>query len=132
MVVVGFVVFNPRVFAHASAMVLDIMAWLRHMQSPDRRADTLLPIVYTGIGGSVLHLRDEIGLPLLGSMLAGLAYATAKYSRRVAPFLLVGFSHLLIYPFYQASYFISTAYPVLLLLTACGLVSGVDNAVVNG
>ena len=126
MVGVGFVVFNPRVFTHAPTMVLDLMGMVRHMQSPDRRADTLLPMVYAGIGGSVLHLRDEIGLPLLGSMLAGLAYATAKYSRRLAPFLLVGYSHLLIYPFYQASYFISTAYPVLLLLASYGLVSGVD------
>lgn len=126
MVVVGFLLFNPRVFAHAPILVLDFMAWLRQMQPTDQRADLWLPIRYAGMGGSVLHLRDEIGLPLLFSMLAGLAHATAKYSHRIAPFLLVGFSHLIIYPFYQASYFISTAYPVLLLLAAGGLVSGVD------
>ena len=126
MVVVGFVLFNPRVFAHAPILVLDFMAWLRQLHPTDQRADHLLLFVYGGLGGGVLPLRDEIGLPLLCSMLAGLAYATAKYSRRIAPFLLVGFSHLLIYPFYQASYFISTAYPVLVLLAACGLVSEVD------
>ena len=125
-VVVGFVLFNPRVFAHAPILVLDFMAWLRQLHPTDQRADHLLLFVYGGLGGGVLPLRDEIGLPLLCSMLAGLAYATAKYSRRIAPFLLVGFSHLLIYPFYQASYFISTAYPVLVLLAACGLVSEVD------
>lgn len=127
MVFVGFLIFNPRFFAHAPTMVLETMAMLRHMQSPDRRADTLLTIVYTGFYGSVLHLRDEIGLPMLGSMLAGLVYAAASYSRRNAPYIFIGGLYLLIFPLYRASYFISTAYPVLVLLASHGIVLGLEN-----
>ena len=127
MVFVAFLVLNPRIFAHAPTMVLDTMAMLRHMQSPDRRADTLLTIVHTGFYGSVLHLRDEIGLPMLGSMLAGMVYAAASYSRRNAPYIFIGGLYLLIFPLYRASYFISAAYPVLVLLVAHGIVSGLEN-----
>ena len=126
MVCVVFLLFNPRFFAHAPTMLLDMFAMGRFTLSPDRRADTLLPIVYSGFSGSVLHLRDEIGLPLLGSILAGLVYAAANYSRRNAPFLFVGLLFLFAFSLYQASWSISTAYPVLSLLTAHGIVSGVD------
>lgn len=124
---VTFILFNPRVFAHAPTMLLDFFAMGRQTLSLDRRADNLLPFVYTGLTGSVFHLRDDIGLPLLGSMLAGLVYAAVNYSRRNAPFLFAGLLFLLAFPLYKASYSVSTAYPILLLLAAHGIVSGLEN-----
>ena len=122
---VGFLLFNPRVFAHGPTMVLENMEWIRHIGA-DQRADYKLPIVYAGVLGSILHLRDEVGLPLLGIILTGSVYGAANCSRRNAPFLFVGSLYLVISPLHPASYFISTAYPVLLLLASYGLVSGVD------
>ena len=126
MVCVVFLLFNPRIFAHAPTMLLDIFAMGRFTLSPEWRADILLTNVHSGFSGSVLHLRDEIGLPLLGSMLAGLIYAAADYSRRNGLFLFVGLSFVSAFSLYQASYSISTAYPVLSLLAAHAIVSGVD------
>ena len=126
MVSVGFLLFNPRVFAHGPTMVLENMEWVRHIGRDRRVLDYKLSMVYAGVLGSALHLRDEVGLPLLGIMLTSLVYGAANYSRRNAPFLFAGSLYLVVFQLHPASYFISTAYPVLLLLAAYGLISGVD------
>lgn len=109
---------NPRVLTDGPTLVLDIMAWARAFIAPDKRADHMLSNLYSGIGGWIFRVRDDVGLPLLAAMILGLLASAKTYSRQNALFLFVGFFYLAFSIVGAQSYIVATAYPVLTLLFA--------------
>ena len=109
---------NPRILTDGPTLVLDIMAWARGFIAPDKRADHMLSNLYSGIGGWIFRIRDDVGLPLLAAMVSGLFGSAKNYSRHNALFLFVGCFYLAFSVVGAQSYIVATAYPVLMLLFA--------------
>ena len=109
---------NPRVLTDGPTLVLDIMAWARAFIAPDKRADHMLSNLYSGIGGWIFRVRDDVGLPLLAAMILGLLASAKTYSRQTALFVFVGLFYFAFSIVGAQSYIVATAYPILVLLFA--------------